>query len=378
MLSYFCNNPGDPAPPRRKALRGRELQYLREDSSLRVLVVTSDVPFVEGGHRVIARALVRALRDASHEAEMLSTPQNRFGRQLSAYWATRLTDVQMAGDGGTVDQVISLRFPSYAVRHPRHVVWLNHRMREYYDLWEGFRATLSPRARLIQGVRRALLHRIDRRLLGRHRKVFAQSGTIRDRLQRWGGIDAEVLHPPAPQRPYRSDGYDGTILSVARLQPLKRIDLLLEAAALAPGLRLRIAGAGPDAPRLRGLADAMGLADRVEFRGHLTEQELVAEYARCSAVYYGARAEDYGLVTLEAFSSAKPVVTCVDSGGPAELVQDGVTGAITEPAAEAVARALSELIRPGRAEQLGAAARAVAERHSWAVAVERLLGSRVS
>ena len=69
---------------------------------MRVLVVTSDVPFVEGGHRVIARALVRALRDAGHESEILTTPQNRFGRQLSGYLATWLTDVEVSGDGQPV------------------------------------------------------------------------------------------------------------------------------------------------------------------------------------------------------------------------------------------------------------------------------------
>ena len=105
---------------------------------MRIVVVTSDVPFVEGGHRVIAHALVRALRDAGHTAELVTTPQNRFGHQISAYVATWLSDVQVAGDGGLVDRVISLRYPSYLVRHPDQVVWLNHRMREYYDLWEDF------------------------------------------------------------------------------------------------------------------------------------------------------------------------------------------------------------------------------------------------
>ena len=340
---------------------------------MRVLVVTSDVPFVEGGHRVIARALVRALRDTGYEAEILRTPQNRFGRQLSAYLATWLTDVGVTGDGKPVDRLISLRFPSYAVRHPRHVVWLNHRMREYYDLWEQFRPTLRLRGRLVQETRRAILHRLDRRLLGRCRHVFAQSGTIRDRLARWGRIEAEVLHPPAPQRPYRCDDYDGSVLAVARLQPLKRLDLLLEAASRTPGLVLRIAGEGPERARLEGLAESLGLADRVSFLGQLSEHQLVEAYARCSAVYYGARAEDYGLVTLEAFSSAKPVVTCADSGGPAELVQDGATGYVAEPAPGALAAKLHALRQPGVAASLGEAALAVAGQHSWPQAVGRLL-----
>ena len=63
----------------------------------RIAVVTSSPPMVEGGHMVIARSLVEALREAGHHADIIVTPQNRFGRQASAYLATWLTDVD---DGG--------------------------------------------------------------------------------------------------------------------------------------------------------------------------------------------------------------------------------------------------------------------------------------
>lgn len=341
---------------------------------MRVTVVTSDVPFVEGGHRIIARALVTALRQAGHEAEVVTTPQNRFGRQLSAYVATRLTDVEVAGDGRAVDQVVSLRFPSYAVRHPHHVVWLNHRMREYYDLWEGFRAELSPKGRLVEGFRRWLLHRLDGYFLRRVRHVFAQSETIRRRLERWGGIPSEVLYPPPPPRPYRCDGHTGPVLAVSRLVPLKRMDLLVQAVAESDGLRARLAGVGPELAHLRELARERSVDSRIEFIGELSADELVAEYAACSAVLFPARAEDYGMITLEAFASSKAVVTCTDSGGPAELVEDGVTGYVVEPTAAAIAAALDRLAGdPVHAEKLGEAARRVAGRHTWPAAVARLL-----
>jgi len=343
---------------------------------VRVAVVTSDVPFVEGGHRVIARALVQALRDAGHTADMVTTPQNRFGRQLSAYWATWLTDVEVAGDGGPIDRVISLRFPSYAVRHPRQVVWLNHRMREYYDLWDDLHAQLSGRGRVMEGVRRKMIHAIDGRLL-RRRTVIAQSQTIQARLARWGGIPAGVLYPPAPQRDYRCDEYNGSILVVGRLTPLKRVDLLIRAAAAAGGnWRVRIAGEGPHRADLVALTHELGMDKRVVLLGELDEQRLVHEYAHCAGVYFGARAEDYGLVTLEAFSSSKAVVACSDSGGPAEVVEDGVTGFVAEPTVEAVAASLARLTgEEGLAEKMGAAAAEVAKKHSWTDAVERLLNA---
>jgi hypothetical protein len=151
---------------------------------MRIAVVTSAPLFVEGGHLVIARALVQALREQGHEATVVLTPQNRFGRQGAAYLATWLTDVGFGDHNKAVDQVISLRYPSYAVRHPNHVVWLNHTMREYYDQWETFSRSLSWKGRIKEGARRRLIHAADRYLLTRNvRRVFTQSRTISARLQ---------------------------------------------------------------------------------------------------------------------------------------------------------------------------------------------------
>jgi hypothetical protein len=152
---------------------------------------------------IIARSLVRALEEAGHRAEIVITPQNRFGRQAAAYLATWLTDLGMT-EGGTIDQVISLRYPSYAVRHPNHVCWLNHTMREYYDLWGRFSGGLSPQGRLKESVRRRLIHTADRYLLTRNvRKLYTISGTVRGRLSMWPALNATVLYPPA--RPHHPD-----------------------------------------------------------------------------------------------------------------------------------------------------------------------------
>lgn len=342
-----------------------------------VLVVTSAPPLVEGGHLVIARALRQALVDAGHDADVVTTPSNRFGRQASAYVANWLTDVGRAGDGRPVDQVISLRYPSYAVRHPRHVCWLNHTMREYYDLWDRFSSGLSTRGRVKERVRRSLMHAADRYLLRQNvSRVVAQSATIRERLRTFGLADADVLHPPPPPRPYRCDGYDGDLLLVSRLTPLKRIDLVLRALARpgAEAARLVVAGEGEAGPALRALAADLGLAARVTFAGHLSDQALVEQLASCRAVVFAPYAEDYGFVTVEAFASGKPVVTTSDSGGPAELVVDGRNGRVVAPDADALAGAMGALAAdPALAERLGQQGRADTAHLTWARTVRELL-----
>ncbi len=343
----------------------------------RVLVVTSGALFVRGGHLTIAEETAAALRRAGHLAHVIVTPQNRFGRQLSAYLATWLTDVGETADGQPVDQVVSLRFPSYAVRHPRHVCWLNHRMREYYDLWERFVRSLGRKGRLKEGVRRRTFHTLDRWLLTHNvTRLVAQSRTIQARLQRFVGIPSELLYPPPPERPYRTDGYGDYVFAVSRLHPLKRLDLLVEAAALARdrSLSFKIAGEGEEEPRLRERIRALGLEGRVELLGAVTDAQLVDHYARCRAVYFAPWNEDYGFVTLEAFRSGKAVITAADSGGPAELVRHGENGLVAEPTADGVAAQLGALGRDrGLAERLGQAARRDAEAFRWERAVEELL-----
>jgi glycosyltransferase involved in cell wall biosynthesis len=342
---------------------------------MRIAVVTSSPPMAEGGHMVIARELTHALRESGHDADILVTPQNRFGRQASAYLATWLTDVTTS-EGRPIDQVISLRWPSYAVRHPRHVCWLNHTMREYYDLWDRFSAPLSPQGRLKEQVRRKFIHAADRYLLSHLSKLYVQSRTVQQRMAAWPSVRSTILYPPAPRRAYRCDNYGPTFLFVSRLTRLKRADLLVRALGIptAGAARLVIAGEGEERPALEALASDLGVANRITFAGRLTDGQLLDQLATCRAVCFPPFQEDYGFLTVEAFASRKAVITCRDSGGPAELVRDGVNGLVAEPTPDAIARAMRLLLDDASlAERLGAAAFETGATLTWPETVRQLV-----
>jgi glycosyltransferase involved in cell wall biosynthesis len=341
-----------------------------------VAVVTSSPPFAEGGHLVMARELVRALRESGHEAGLVVTPQNRFGQQGSAYLAAWCTDVQLAHEEKPVDRVISLRFPGYAVQHPNHVLWLNHRMREYYDLWDQFSSHLSWKGRIKEGVRRALIHRVDKHLFSKMQRRYVISGTVQTRLRRFGDIESEVLYPPPPKRDYRHETYGNYLFGVSRLSPLKRFDLVLRALAepAAASIQCVIAGEGAELQRLQGLAGQLDIAHRVKFIGRVSDQEMIDHLARCRAVIFPPYNEDYGFVTVEAFMCGKPVITCSDSGGPAELVRDGVSGFVKDPSPEAIAAAMRALMDDRNlAQRMGEAGHAMASKMTWHDAVQELL-----
>jgi glycosyltransferase involved in cell wall biosynthesis len=343
----------------------------------RIAVVTSSPPFVEGGHLVIARALVTALREHGHQADLVTTPSNRFGRQASAYVANWMTDVGRTGSGERVDQVISTRYPSYAVRHERHVCWLNHPMREYYDLWDDWSRRLSPQGRIKETVRRTLIRAADTYLFKHNlAKLFAQSKTVQARLTRFNGVSSEVLYPPAPQRDYRCEGYGDFVFAYSRLAPLKRLDLVLDALAdpAAAGVRAVIAGDGEMRGALEAQAARLGLAGRVTFAGHISDAELTRYLATCRAVCFVPKDEDYGMVTIEAFTSGKAVITAADSGAPVELVESGVTGEVAAPTPAALGAALGRVAGDrAAAERMGQAALVRAATLTWAETVRRLV-----
>ena len=341
-----------------------------------ICVVTSSPPFAEGGHLVMARELVRALREEGHETGLMVTPQNRFGRQGSAYLAAWCTDVELAHEDKKVDQVISLRFPGYAVQHPNHVLWLNHRMREYYDLWDQFSSHLTWKQGIKERARRALIHRVDHYLFRRMQRRFVISATVQARLRRFGGIQSDVLYPPPPKREYRHDRYGDYLFGISRLAPLKRFDLILRALAepAAAGIQFVIAGEGAELESLRTLAVQLGIEERVKFAGRLTDEEMIDHLARCRAIVFTPFNEDYGFVTVEAFMCGKPVITVSDSGGPAELVRDGENGFVTAPDPEPLAVAMRRLMDDRNlAQRLGETGHAQAVQMTWSGAIRQLL-----
>ena len=106
---------------------------------MRILVCTTQVPFARGGAELLSEGLRAALRAEGHEAEIVALPFAWTPRPnlLKSALAWRLLDLTQV-DGRPVDAIICTKFPSYAARHPRKIVWLVHQHRQAYD-WYGTR-----------------------------------------------------------------------------------------------------------------------------------------------------------------------------------------------------------------------------------------------
>ena len=343
----------------------------------KILVCEAQVPFVHGGAEVHVRELVRELSARGYLAELVSVPFKWYPKEeiLPHAAAWRLLDLSES-NGRPVDLVIASKFPTYFVRHPNKVAWLIHQYRAAYELCGTPYSDFGHNERDV-GLRDTLI-RLDTEMLGECRAIYANARNTAARLAKYNGLTATALyHPPRLARRLVPGPYGDYVLSVGRIESVKRVDLVIRALALTdPMLRLLVAGDGTQRENAEREALAAGVADRVTFLGSVQDEALIDLYAGALAVVYPPYDEDFGYVTLEAFLARKPVVTCTDSGGPNEFVVDGVNGYVCEPTAEALAGAMRRLTAdPGRAAALGDAGFQVARQITWDGVIETLVGS---
>jgi len=228
----------------------------------------------------------------------------------------------------------------------------------------------------------AVLRRARDVELRRAAHVVCPSAYLRELVLSWG-VPAErvgVLPNPAPEVPElpprdelrRAFGLNGATLAFAgRLTAQKSLDRALEAVASSDGVRLVIAGDGPDRRPLELRARELGIADRVSFLGSQPRRRIVELFRAADATILSSSWENFPHTVMEALAVGTPVLA-MEAGGVAEVVHDGVNGLLvaagdTTGLAEAVRRYFTD-------EQLRARLRAAAAPSVADYAPERVFG----
>ncbi len=394
---------------------------------MRVAIVAPEpVPYTFGGTERAVAGIVREINArTSHVAELVGLPvdERSFSGLLDGYRAFARLDLTR------FDQVISVKYPAWAVSHPHHTAYLFHRLRGVYDTYDTFGRPRAPRPAdpsvecLVTAAEKLWRDAIERRaplgelLVRRDELVASADQTIR----RCGAdhpdlelpspvtrvvvraLDAVALTPDAVRRhlalsrtvaarpdyfppgvrpgvvylppdiPGLRRGGRRHLFTASRLDTTKRVTTI--AAAMAhtrADLPLLIAGSGPQHDELARLA---GSDPRIQLLGFVDDADLATYYADALAVPFIPLDEDYGLITVEAMASGTPVITSPDAGGPAELVDHWVTGLVVAPTPKALAAAFDHLAgHDDFAAALGAAASERAADLHWDTTIAQLLG----
>ncbi len=196
-----------------------------------------------------------------------------------------------------------------ATNYPRPLKWL-------------FRKTLG------------ILRRKDIRAARGVDHFIANSHYVADRIKQYYDRESIVINPPVSTQQFTPRQEKQSYYLVAtRLEPYKRVDLVIEAAN-AKQFPLRIMGSGTQAETLRGMA-----GKTVEFTGRVSDEDRHEIFAGAKA-FINPQDEDFGITPIEALASGTPVIAYA-AGGALETIRDGVDGVLFKPQTSA---ALTEAI----------------------------------
>ena len=198
--------------------------------------------------------------------------------------------------------------------HP-NLLYLHTPMRLLYDLRRHFIQNANPAARFF--MRRFIRHWLpkDQYYMRQFDIICANSENVKRRVLRYYGKNLHrrttVVYTGIETNRYKYINDGGFYLSAARLDPLKRIDMIIRAFRKMPDKKLLIAGSGPDEKRLKSIAKG---CKNITFLGSVTDKKLLELYGTCKATIAANVDEDLGLIAIESHASGKPVIAIKDGG----------------------------------------------------------------
>ncbi len=324
----------------------------------------------KGGAENLYEGLVIALKKAGHSAVQVEVlvDESSFEGILEAYSNCFYLDLD------DYDLVVSTKAPTYMVRHRNHVSYLLHTIRVFYDMFDR---EFDPRDKEKQKERK-LIREFDKHGLDplRVKKHFVNGAPVYERMMEvddfWKKVNFEVLHHPPKVENYREPQKGEIIFFPTRLHRWKRPDLIINAMKYVNhNIDLVISGRGEDERQYKELAKN---DNRIKFVGWIDDKKLVELYSKSIVVPFVPINEDYGLITVEAYKSKKPVITCSDSGEPARIVKDGISGYVVEPDPKKIAEKINYLIEnPEDARKMGEEGCKLVQDISWENVVSEIL-----
>jgi len=210
-----------------------------------------------------------------------------------------------------------------------------------YDQRDFYLSRVRPLKRPVYKAFLAYYERAFKKALARMDVVAANSKNVQKRLRDFLGADSEIVHPPCETEKFPFLAQEDFYLSTARVDGLKRVDVIVEAFAAMPQKKLVVVSGGSELEKMKRRAESL---KNVTILGWVDGKTLARLIGTCVAAIYIPRDEDFGISPVEAMAAGKPVIG-VAEGGLLETVVHGETGILLppDPTPEDAARAVNAL-----------------------------------
>ena len=241
--------------------------------------------------------------------------------------------------------------------------------RSLYDLKEYRLSSLSPAQALNHRIFNLFFQPLYESALRKMDIIVANSVNIQKRIQTFLSRYSIVIHPPCDTEKFHWLKQEDYYLSFARLDPLKRIDIIVKAFIQMPDKRIIVASAGPELEKLKQLADGK---KNITFAGPVDDSQLKDLVGNAIATLYIPREEDFGMSPVESMAAGKPVLG-VAEGGLLETIIPGETGILVRanPSPEDIIDAVQNL-SPKRALSMRSACEQQAAKFSKDIFLKKM------
>ncbi len=397
------------------------------------IVAPSGVPYSVGGAEKLWWGMLQEINaNTRHEVELLKipSPEKSFWQVVDSYRKFHELDLSH------FDCVISTKYPAWMVRHPNHIIYLQHKLRGLYDTYPdqlptGLESVTTLMQQLPQGITEAL-NTILRLLKPETSGAYIPSSKVThlfdalevlqkeyDSLPVCSTLESIFVHPgpllrnivhwldSAAMQPDRIQKYLAISQNVASrneyfpksatvhvvhhpsglsvneptgksyIFTVSRLDSAKRLDLLIKAMKFVVADVelriAGDGPMLDVLQALANDDHRIRFLGRLSDAEIARQYSGAIFIPFIPYDEDLGLITIEAMMSGKPVLTATDSGGVNEFVEDGVSGWSVAPDVESLADGIRRMLDdPKNTERMGELARDKVAHISWQALIDAL------
>lgn len=190
-----------------------------------------------------------------------------------------------------------------------------------YDLKRFYKDSLSPVQWLFLQAFSVVYKRLYESSFRYIDTVLANSKNVQNRLSHYLNVESEIVYPPCDTS-YEGKESKGYFLSTARLEPYKRVDVIVDAFMQMPDKQLVVMSGGS---LLEELKEKARTHPNVTFTGWVDEPRKRDLIAHCEATIYIPKDEDFGMSPVESLSAGKPVIG-VNEGGLLETVEHNKHG----------------------------------------------------
>jgi len=328
------------------------------------VLILADERQKEGGNNEIIKHMISALYDHKIQVKYIKS-EEYLPRYLPRKWKDLFRIFYLAristADFSGFDISITLQPDSHCIRHRNHIIYFQHHIKQYYDLfWQSFKQKKGIRKKIIYLLLTLIYRLADSIYLTpnlKRSRIIVNSQTVGTRLKKYNRIsNFNIIHPGCNMVEAISQAQSTTlseshkknerffILAFSRLNVIQKgIDVIIKTAQFMPDYDFVIAG--PYDTTIETI-DGPTLPSNVQLIvKEFSEQEKAELFSNCDVFLAPYIQEDFGITPLEANAYGKPVVYCDDSGEIVEIQKHKDTGFMCRRIPQEIAKGIEYCIK---------------------------------